>query len=191
MQNTTAALFPSKYNVESLLRSSAQIFAGTIFLALSSWVSIPLAPIPITMQTYAVIVIGALFGARMGTATVMAWLLEAFVGMPVLAHGAAGAAAFFGTSAGYLFSFPVAAAFVGWVADRKLDRGIVGSLATMIAANGINLAMGVSWLAALLGWHRAIAVGLTPFWVGGIAKAFLATATVLLARKLWTRIHAE
>jgi biotin transport system substrate-specific component len=140
-------------------------------------------PIPITMQTYAVIVLGALFGARLSVVTVCAWFAEAAIGMPVLAGGSSGFHLFFGPSAGYLFSFLVIAAFVGWMADRRLDRSFVGSILSMLVANAINLALGVVWLAYFLGWHRAVLGGFDPFWVGGIIKAFLATSTVFLMRR--------
>jgi biotin transport system substrate-specific component len=158
------------------------VAVGTLVLAASSWVSIPLTPIPITMQTYAVIVIGALLGARLGTLTVMAWLAEAAVGLPVLANGAAGPHLFVGPSAGYLLSFPVIAAFTGWFADRQLDRGIVSSLAVMLGANAINLSLGVLWLSVFIGWHGALLSGFMPFWIGGLAKAAFAAATVALLR---------
>lgn len=163
---------------------------GTLVLAASSWASVPLRPIPLTMQTYAVIVIGALFGARLGTLTVMAWLMEAMAGMPVLANGSAGLHQFVGPSAGYLFSFPVIAAFTGWFADRKLDRSVLSSLPIMLAANGINLALGVIWLSAFLGWRGAFLGGFAPFWTGGVAKAVLATATVLLLRDRFSKARA-
>jgi biotin transport system substrate-specific component len=167
---------------EFLNRKVLRVALGTLFLAASSWVSIPVQPIPITMQTYAVIVIGALFGARLGLITVLAWLAEAAFGLPVLANGAAGAHLFIGPSAGYLFSFPVIAALTGWFSDRRLDRGIMSSFAVMLGANTINLALGVMWLAMFIGWHGAILGGFMPFWIGGLAKAFLATGTVFLLR---------
>jgi biotin transporter BioY len=123
---------------------------GTLFLAASSWIAVPSVPIPINMQTYAVIVIGALMGTRMGVITVMAWLAEAALGLPVLS-GASGLAVFAGPSAGYLVSFPVIAAITGWLADRRLDGTVLRSLAGMLTANVINLALGVFWLATFLG----------------------------------------
>lgn len=183
MQNTTAILSASPLSAESLSGKLIRVLAGTLFLTAASWVSVPTQPVPITMQTYAVIVIGALFGARLGSATVIAWLIEAALGFPVLANGGAGAAVFLGPTAGYLYSFPVAAAFVGWLSDRKIDRGVVRSSLAMLAGNAINLALGVVWLAIAIGWRRAFIVGFLPFWVGGIAKAGLATATVLQLKK--------
>jgi biotin transport system substrate-specific component len=191
MQNATA-IFPSRIlSIESLSGKLFRVLAGTLFLAASSWISVPTFPVPITMQTYAVIVIGALFGARLGTATVMAWLMEAAFGLPVLAHGAAGISVFLGPTAGYLFSFPVAAAFVGWLSDRRLDRGVVSSLLSMLGGNAINLALGVLWLAVAIGWHSAFIVGFLPFWIGGIAKAMLATASVMLFRNSRSRLSNQ
>jgi len=168
----------------SFIRSQLlPVALGTLFLAAGSWIAVPMLPIDVNMQTYAVIVVGALFGARMGVLTVMAWLAEAALGLPVLSHGAAGLHHFFGPSAGYIVSFPVIAAFTGWLADRKLDTGILRSLTSMLAANAINLALGVLWLATFLGWHNAILGGFMPFWIGGLLKAAMATATIAVARK--------
>lgn len=179
----TVSVASEQFKSNSLLdRRALWVAVGTLVLAASSWVSIPLTPIPITMQTYAVIVIGALLGARLGTLTVMAWLAEAAVGLPVLANGAGGLHLFFGPSAGYIFSFPVIAAFTGWFADRKLDRGILSSSAVMLGANAINLTMGALWLAVFVGWRGAVMGGLMPFWIGALAKAAFATATVALLR---------
>jgi len=171
------------FKTHPLLGSAAvRVALGTLVLAASSWISIPLSPIPITMQTYAVIVLGALFGARIGVITVLAWLAEAATGLPVLAHGAAGIHALLGPSAGYIVSFPAIAAFAGWLSDRKLDRGIATCLLSMLAANAINLGLGVLWLSILLGTHRAFLVGFAPFWVGALIKAALATCTLTLIR---------
>jgi biotin transport system substrate-specific component len=164
---------------QRLTRTTAVVLAGTLLLVASSWIAVPMWPVPVTMQTYAVIVLGALLGARLGTLTVMAWLAEAAMGLPVLAHGAAGLAVFFGPTAGYLVSFPVIAAFTGWLADRKLDRNPLSLCGSMLAANAVNLGLGVLWLAAFLGWKHAVLAGFTPFWIGGLLKAFLATATVM------------
>lgn len=183
MQDVNTVLAEPIRNPEFIGGKVVLVALGTLFLATSSWISIPTVPIPITMQTYAVIVVGALFGARLSVITVLAWLSEAALGLPVLAHGACGLACFVGPTAGYIFSFPVAAAFVGWVLDSRFDCGIVRTFVAMIVGNAINLALGVLWLWAIVGWHHAVAVGFLPFWVGGIAKAMLATATVLLVRR--------
>jgi biotin transport system substrate-specific component len=178
--STLSATLQSSTNSRSMILPVA---IGTLFLAASSWIMVPTVPVPINMQTYAVIVIGALMGTRMGVITVMAWLAEAALGLPVLSHATGGLHLFFGPTAGYLASFPVIAAFTGWLADRKLDGTVLRSFAGMLAANGINLALGTLWLASLIGGHRAVVAGFMPFWIGGILKAGLATATILAARK--------
>jgi biotin transport system substrate-specific component len=182
MRNVTTAFPISVPDTPLLGGKILRVALGTLVLTASSWISIPLAPIPITMQTYAVIVLAALFGARLGVITVLAWLAEAAIGLPVLAQGAS-SLALLGPSAGYLASFPVIAAFVGWLSDRRFDRTIARSFASMLAANAINLALGVLWLATFIGWHRAVIGGFLPFWIGGIVKALLATVTVFLVRK--------
>ncbi len=191
MQNASVILPAPLNGAESVPGKVLLVLAGTLFLAVSSWLSVPTLPIPITMQTYAVIVVGAVFGARLGTAMVMAWLAEAAFGLPVLAHGTSGIAVFLGPTAGYLVSFPVAAAFVGWIADRNLDRGPVSSFLSMLGGNTINLALGVLWLSIAVGWRSAFVLGFLPFWIGGIAKAFLATATVLLVRRSRVRLPID
>jgi len=189
MAHSTA--FPATLRGATITRSKLfPIAIGTLFLAASSWISVPMYPVDVTMQTYAVIVVGALLGARMGVITVLAWLAEAALGLPVLSHGSGSLHVFFGPSAGYLVSFPVIAAFTGWLADRKLDNGILRSLAGMLTANAINLALGVLWLATFLGWHNALLGGFMPFWIGGLLKAGLATVTITVARKQnWKRFQ--
>jgi biotin transport system substrate-specific component len=178
---TSALTIPSRQEIG---KQAAQVLLGTLALTASSWLSIPMLPVPITMQTYAVIVIGALLGPGLGALTVIAWLGESMLGLPVLAHGTGGILPFLGPTAGYLFSFPVVAAFVGWLAERGWTRsGLVRSFSAMLAGNAINLAMGATWLAAILGWHRAIVVGVAPFVTGAVVKAFLATSTIALIHK--------
>ena len=140
MAHTTA--LPATLQRATFTRSQIlPVALGTLFLAAGSWISVPMLPIDVNMQTYAVIVVGALFGARMGAITVLAWFAEALLGLPVLSHGATGLHHFFGPSAGYLVSFPIIAAFTGWLSDRKLDTGILPLLASMLTANAINLAL--------------------------------------------------
>ncbi len=89
MAHTTALSAP--LHRATLLRSQIlPVVIGTLFLAAASWIAVPMVPIDVNMQTYAVIVVGALLGARMGVLTVMAWLAEAALGLPVLSHGAGG-----------------------------------------------------------------------------------------------------
>ena len=151
---------------------------GTLFLALSSHVAVPMIPVPMTMQTLAVTLVGALLGARLGTLTVLAWLGEAMLGLPVLS-GPSSLATFIGPTAGYLMAFPFAAALVGWLVERGWNgRRLALAFAAMLIGNALCLALGASWLSVLVGAPRALALGVTPFLLGGVLKSALGAATL-------------
>lgn len=146
--------------------------AATIgLLALASRVEIPMAPVPITLQTLAVTLAGALLGWRHGVLAVALWLALGAAGLPMLAGGSAGLAKFWGPTAGYLFAFPAAAAAVGLLMARGWDRSWAWAIAAMLLGNAICLGGGAAWLA----WHssaaRAWASGVEPFLIGAALKA--------------------
>jgi biotin transport system substrate-specific component len=149
--------------------------AATIgLLALASRAEIPMAPVPIvpiTLQTLAVTMVGALLGWRHGAIAVALWLACGAAGLPVLAGGSAGLAKFAGPTAGYLFAFPVAAVAVGWLMARGWDRSWLLAIAAMLVGNALCLGGGAAWLA----WHsnatRAWASGVAPFLIGAALKA--------------------
>ena len=160
-----------------LLWQAAAVFAGTIFLAAASYVEVPLVPVPVNLQTLAVTLVGALYGWRLGALTVLAWLAEAAMGMPVLSGGAAGAHHFVGPTAGYLFAFPLAAALTGWLAEQGWSgqRPIL-AFVSMILGNAVCLALGAMWLAVSIGLNDAFTFGVFPFLVGGLFKSALGAA---------------
>jgi biotin transport system substrate-specific component len=159
----------------------AAVLFGTLFLALSSYIEVPMIPVPITMQTFAVMLVGALYGWRLGGVTIVAWLMEGALGLPVLAGGAAGAEYFLGATGGYLFAFPVAGMAVGWLTARGWDGQRVWlSFLAMLAGNAICLALGAAWLAVLIGAEQAIIAGVVPFVIGGILKSGLGAMTLKL-----------
>ncbi|MFB2552844.1 biotin transporter BioY [Ensifer soli] len=170
----------------SLAVKAAAVILGTALLALSSLVEVPMVPVPVTLQTLAVTLIGALYGWRLGALTVAAWLAEAAAGLPVLAGGAGGLAHFAGPTAGYLFAFPLAAALVGWLAGRGWNgRRPVLAFVAMLAGNGACLAFGGAWLAALIGAEKALAFGVLPFLVGALLKSALGACLLsLLSRRV-------
>jgi biotin transport system substrate-specific component len=183
--NTTAAssfdaYSPLRLQSRPLTWKIAAIVLGTVFLALSSYVEVPMVPVPMTMQTFAVTLIGALYGWRLGGITIVAWLIEGALGLPVLAGGAAGAAHFLGATGGYLFAFPVCGALVGWLAERGWNgkRPLLAFLA-MLAGNVLCLALGGAWLATSIGAEQAITFGVTPFLVGAALKSALGAAVLL------------
>lgn len=177
----TPALNPLRLQERSVLWQVAAVVIGTLLLALSSRIEVPMIPVPITMQTFAVTLVGALYGWRLGAFTVVAWLAQAAVGMPVLAGGSGGLAPFVGPTAGYLFAFPVVAALVGWLVARGWNgERVFLAFAAMLIGNGLCLAIGALWLAGIVGLGKAIALGVTPFIVGGVLKSALAAATLKL-----------
>ncbi|THK36804.1 biotin transporter BioY [Ensifer sp. MPMI2T] len=155
------------------------VLAGTGALALSSQISVPMVPVPITMQTFAVTMIGVIYGWRLGVVTILAWLAEAVVGMPVLASGAGGIAHFAGPTAGYLVSFPLIGGLAGWLAARGWtgDRVVLSFLAHF-SANLLCLVIGAAWLATLIGLEKAVMLGAAPFLLGAVLKSALAAAVL-------------
>ncbi len=169
----------------SLPVQAALLLFGTGVLALASQISVPMVPVPITMQTFALTMIGVLYGWRLGALTVLAWLGEAMVGLPVLANGGGGLAPFVGPTAGYLVSFPIIAALAGYLAEKGWTGShVVKSFLAHLSANILCLAIGGAWLAWLLGVEKGLALGVTPFILGAVLKSALAAALLLaLARR--------
>jgi biotin transport system substrate-specific component len=188
-QTTFAEAFvPLKLANQSLAYKALAVLIGTAFLAVSSWISVPMVPVPVTMQTFAVTMVGALYGWRLGGITVVAWLLQSFVGLPVLADGTPGQIAFAGATAGYLFSFPVVAVFVGLLAERGLTRNPFAAFSVMVLGNALCLALGGAWLANMIGLEKAWIFGVAPFIIGGVLKSALAAATIEMFRRSGIRL---
>lgn len=170
---------PLRLSSRPLAVKAAFVLAGTLVLALASQIAVPMVPVPITMQTFAVTMIGALYGWRLGALTVLAWLGEAMLGFPVLANGAGGLAPFAGPTAGYLVSFPLIAALVGWLSERGWTGDkVVRSFLAHLSANLLCLAIGGLYLGYLLGAEKAWLFGVAPFILGGVLKSALAAAVL-------------
>lgn len=170
---------PLRLQERTLALRIAAVIAGTALLALSSYITVPMLPVPITMQTFAVTLIGALYGWRLGAVTVLAWMAEGAMGLPVFANGTSGFIVFAGPTAGYLLTFPVMAALTGWLAERGWNGQRPWlAFAAALAANLLCLTVGGAWLATTVGVERAILAGVVPFLVGAALKSGL-SATVL------------
>lgn len=167
-----------------MVQKSLLVLFGTAILTVSSYIQVPMFPVPMTMQTLAVTLVGALYGWRLGAATITAWLLEGAVGLPVLAGGAGGLAYFAGPTAGYLFAFPLAGAATGWLVEKGWSgKRLPLAFGAMLLGNAICLAGGAAWLAILAGPEKAFALGVAPFVVGGIVKSALGAATLKAIRR--------
>ncbi len=172
---------PLRLDRGSLGLKIAAVVLGTVVLALSSYIEVPMVPVPITMQTFAVALLGALYGWRLGGVTVVAWLVQGALGMPVLAGGASGAHHFVGPTAGYLAAFPIAAMAMGWLAERGWNgHNPWLAFLGMLISNALCLILGAMWLATLIGLEQALISGVAPFLVGAVLKAGLGALTLRL-----------
>ena len=155
---------------------------GIALLTLASKVQVPFWPVPMTLQTLAVLMIAATAGMRLAGATVFAWLALGAVGAPVFATGA-GLAYMAGPTGGYLAGFLAAAALVGHLADRGHGRTLASAAVMLLMGEVAIFGLGTGWLSALMGTERAIAAGLLPFLPGELLKVALGTAILAVAWK--------
>lgn len=158
-----------------LVRNAAIFIAGIGVLTASSYVAVPMVPVPVTMQTLAVLLVGAVAGPRMGLAMIVSWLSLAALGAPVLAGGKTGLLAFTGPTAGFLLSFPVAG-FLAGVATRTFAAGHLSRLSAFLGLHVLILLAGWTWLATLIGTEAAFTAGVAPFLVGALIKSALGAA---------------
>jgi biotin transport system substrate-specific component len=159
----------------------AAVLAGSWMIAASSWVSAPMYPGPMTLQTFAVLLVAGLGGARFAFAVVLTWLAQAAIGLPFLADGAGGLEAFTGPTAGYLAGFALAAFVCGWLTENARLRGWLPMLAVFLLGHALILAFGWMRLAEMMGAQAAFASGVEPFLFGAVLKSFFAVLVVKLA----------
>lgn len=174
-----AALLPRS----NALTDTALVVGGAAFIAVCAQVAIPLwfTPVPLTLQTFAVLGVGAALGAWRGGAATLLYLLAGAVGLPVYAEGAAGTARLLGATGGYLVGMVLAAVLVGWLAQRRAaDRRLATSVLAMVAGDVVVLGVGTVWLAVVLGvpMGRAVALGVTPFLAVEVLKVAAAAGAL-------------
>jgi biotin transport system substrate-specific component len=160
-------------------RDVALAIAGSLLLTLSAKLQIPFWPVPMTMQTFVVLVLGTAFGWRLGAATVALYLLEGALGLPVF-----GLAYMMGPTGGYLAGFLAAAVLCGRLAERGWDRDPWRTALAMTMSHLLILFLGWAWLAALIGPQKAYLTGVAPFYAATVAKTLLAVVALPLAWKL-------
>lgn len=164
----SARLFP---RTSGWLRDLALILAGSLLVALFAQIEIPLQPVPITGQTFAVLLVGAALGSRRGAASLALYLAEGALGLPFFSGGASGLSHLTGATAGYLAGFVMAAYVIGLLAERGLERNVRTSLIPFLVGTVVIYIFGVAWLAVMLGsLSKAIAAGLLPFLIGDAIK---------------------
>lgn len=162
------------------------IAAAVIILTISAKVQIPLWPVPMTMQTYVVLVIGMAFGLRLGVTAVGTYVALGALGLPVFAGTpaqGAGLPYMLGPTGGYLLGFLAAAAACGALAERGWDRHLGASLVAMIFGHALIFLCGIAWLTTLVGLERAVEAGLLPFVFATLVKTLLAAISLPIAWK--------
>jgi biotin transport system substrate-specific component len=150
---------------------------GSLLLTVSAKVQVPFYPVPMTLQTLVVFLLGITYGPRLAFATVVFYLAQGAVGLPVFAgtpEKGIGLAYMIGPTGGYLVGFAAAAAVAGWVAERS--RGVLTTALGIAAATATIYVLGAGWLATMVGVEKAVALGVVPFLLGDVVKLALATA---------------
>ncbi|MBL0849341.1 MAG: biotin transporter BioY [Candidatus Liberibacter ctenarytainae] len=189
MRNQFASIIKPTFNFRSLQNQTltvkiVAIILGTCFLTLSSYVVVPMIPIPMTMQTLAVTLVGALYGWRLGGITIVAWLIEGALGLPVFNGGSGGIHRFVSPTAGYLISFPFAGMLMGWLAEKGWNGSrILLAFIGMLISTSICFLFGAIWLSSIIGYQQAIALGVMPFLAGDIVKCALGALTLRILTK--------
>ena len=180
---------------ESLLHKSALVLGGSLLIAIAAQISIPMFPVPMTLQTLAILLVGFAMGSRLGALTVAAYLAEGLVGLPVFANAMNGAA-FVGPTAGFLVGFIGLAWMAGFAAERGLANGVVGTALAAVVASAVLYIPGILWPMSVAGatgieagwiardfgsfyWAYFIA----PFLIGDAVKAVIAALIVTGGRK--------
>src|ERR1043165_1125218 len=161
-------------------RSAGLVIVFSLFIAAAAQFAIHIGPIPITGQTFAVLLTGALLGSRLGAAAVIAYLIEGAVGLPFFAGGAAGLIRFFGPTGGYLVAFPAAAFVTGAFAEHGFDKKYVTAITAMAIGSAIIFLGGWAWYAILTNTSpvAAFKIAVLPFLLGDVIKIALGAAVL-------------
>ena len=162
--------------IEKIVKLIIIIIAGTILITISAKVKIPFYPVPMTMQTFIILLIGVTLGYKIGLATVALYLFEGIIGLPVFASSpekGIGMAYFIGPTMGYLIGFLIAVYFAG---SFKYDKGIINTFLKLIFSVSFIYILGLIWLGTLIGWDKPVfKFGAQPFLLAELFKILLLT----------------
>ncbi|MCH8467986.1 MAG: biotin transporter BioY [Roseinatronobacter sp.] len=164
---------------DTILRKVAMVLFGSVLVSAAAQVTVPMFPVPMTLQTLAIMLIGLTYGARLAGATLVTYLAQGAMGFPVFAGGAFGLVPLMGPTAGFLFGFVAMAFVMGWLVERGLSRGF-GLFAAALVATALLFVPGVLWLQAVppLSLSGAFMAGAAPFLLGEVVKAAVAVLIV-------------
>lgn len=174
----------------------AMLVFGVAIIAISAKIQVPFWPVPMTLQTFAILAIAAAYGMRMGVTTVLAYLAAGLAGLPVFAGAAAGPAYFVGPTAGFLAGFVIIAAVTGWAADRGWSQKPVSMGLAMLVGVAVCFVLGFAWLGFVfvsaktgntLGAEIAFNAGVKPYVLGDLVKIALAASGIFAIDRLTRR----
>ncbi len=167
-------------------REVALVLGGSWLMALLAQVQVPLWPVPVTGQTFGALLIGALLGRKRAAWSMLTYLAQGFLGLPVFAGASSGIGRLIGPTGGYLLGFVVAAYVVGWLNELGWGQRFWSALVALFIGDLCIYGMGLPWLAGFVGWPSVLQVGFFPFVVGDALK--LALAALLLPGG-WALLH--
>jgi biotin transport system substrate-specific component len=195
MNTTTATLRLAVFPRSSLITDALMVLAGTGFVAAAAQISIalPFTPVPITGQTFAVVLVGASLGSARGTASLMLYLWLGVAGAPIYAHHDSGWAVITSATGGYIVGFVLAAALTGLLAERGWDKRFSSSVGAMLTGNVVIYLVGLPWLAVALDTdlEKTLEYGLYPFVPGDMFKLYLAAAALPMAWRIVRRLRGD
>ena len=165
-------LLPLK-EINTFTKNILLILFGTILLAVSSKIQVPFWPVPMTMQTLVVLIIAMAYGWKLSLLTLVAYLIEGAVGLPVFAKGG-GLLYLIGPTAGYLYGMAIAAAVIGYFADLGYGKSIIKCIFPLLLGTVIIFICGIGYLSSIIGFEKAIVAGLLPFIPSELFKIALA-----------------
>jgi biotin transport system substrate-specific component len=184
-QTTTLAqrLMPRQGILENkVVFDTTLVVAGCLFMALLAQIRIPLpfTPVPITGQTLGVLLVGGLLGTRLGLFSMLVYLVAGTVGLPFFAGGSSGVEVWQGATIGYLVSYPIVSALMGWFAERGWDRSFGMMLLGMAIGSAVIYLFGAGWMVLGLGRGvgEALMLGVVPFLIGDAIKAAIAAGVL-------------
>ncbi len=193
-------LTQAAFGTDSLLKKALLVIAGTIFIALAAQIAIPFIPVPLTLQTFAILIVGLTFGSRLGAVTLLTYLAEGAAGLPVFANGGAGLPYMMGPTAGFLLGFVVMAYLAGLAVEKGLAKGFVGTVVAAIVASIVLYIPGVAWpmfIAELTGatgkWVGSSASSIWTYWVSPflLGDALKAVLAALVVSGGWAALRAR
>jgi biotin transport system substrate-specific component len=188
-RNVLADILGPQSGTALRLKQAALVVLGIALLAIAAKIKIPMWPVPVTMGTFAVLTIGAAYGARLGLATILGYMIIGALGFDIFAGSSAekfGLTYMMGGTGGYLVGYVLATLALGALAQRGWDRSFKWMALAMLIGNVLIYVPGLIWLGTLYGWDKPIlAWGLTPFLIGDVLKLALAA---LLLPAIWKMV---